>query len=374
MTDGSDVEPDNRWKDVMGPMGVFEAVARHGSHEQVVFASDARRGLRMIIAIHDTTLGPALGGCRIWSYASEEEALTDVLRLSRAMTLKNSIHGLPLGGGKAVVLADPTRDKTPELLAAIGEAVDRLGGRYITAEDVGTTSDDMRLIRNATAYVAGLPETSGDPSPFTALGVFRGIQACAQALWGSPQLEGRRVAIQGVGSVGFHLARHLVQAGAEVVVTDIRPDKVRRAVDELGVRAVEPDAIFDVECDVFSPCALGAVLNDETIARLKAPIVAGSANNQLAEPRHGDLLHERGVLYAPDYVINGGGVINVAEELGPGGYSAERARAKVERIYDRVLEVIELSRSRNVPTHRAADELALRRIETARAEGRAPRL
>ena len=351
-------------------MGVFDAVARHGQHEQVVFATDPRRGLRMIIAIHDTTLGPALGGCRMWPYPSEDEALTDVLRLSRAMTLKNAIHGLALGGGKAVVIADPATGKTPELLEAIGEAVDRLRGRYITAEDVGTNSDDMRLIRRATDYVAGLPEASGDPSPFTALGVFRGIQACAQVRWGSTQLEGRRVVIQGVGSVGYHLARHLVQAGAEVFVADIRPERVRRAVEELGARPVEVERVFDVECDVFAPCALGAVLNDETIPRLRAPIVAGSANNQLAEPRHGDLLHERGVLYAPDYVINGGGVINVAEELAPDGYSAERARAKVERIFDRVLEVIELARSRGIPTHRAADELALRRIEQARAARR----
>ena len=351
-------------------MGVFDAVAHQGGHEQVVFASDPRRGLRMIIAIHDTTLGPALGGCRMWPYPSEEEALIDVLRLSKAMTLKNSIHGLPLGGGKAVVIADPRVDKTPELLQAVGEAVERLGGRYITAEDVGTNADDMRMVRTATVYVAGLPETSGDPSPFTALGVYRGMQACAQAVWGSPQLEGRRVAIQGVGSVGFHLARHLVQAGAEVWVTDIRPERVRRAIDELGVKAVEPDRIFDVDCDIFAPCALGGVINDETIPRIKAPIVAGSANNQLAEPRHGDILHEKGVLYAPDYVINGGGVINVAEELTPEGYSAERARAKVERIFDRVMEVIERSRSRNIPTHRAADELAWRRIEEARSAGR----
>lgn len=355
----------------MPRMGVFDAVAHQGGHEQVVFASDARRGLRMIIAVHDTTLGPALGGCRMWPYASEEEALIDVLRLSRAMTFKNSVHGLPLGGGKAVVIADPRTDKTPELLQAIGEAVDRLGGRYITAEDVGTNSDDMRVVRGATAYVAGLPETSGDPSPFTALGVFRGIQACARAVWGSPQLEGRRIAVQGVGSVGYQLARHLVQAGARVVVTDIRPEKVRRAVEELGVEAVEPQRIFDVDCDVFAPCALGGVLNDDTIPRIKAPIIAGAANNQLAEPRHGDLLHARGVLYAPDYVINGGGVINVAEELTPDGYSAERAREKVERIFDRVAEVIELSRSRGIPTHRAADELALRRIEEARAARRA---
>ncbi|MEW6047727.1 MAG: Glu/Leu/Phe/Val dehydrogenase dimerization domain-containing protein [Bacillota bacterium] len=354
-------------------MEVFETVARLGPHEQVVFVHDPGRGLKMIIGVHDTTLGPALGGCRIWPYRSEQEALVDVLRLSKAMTYKNSIHGLTLGGGKAVVIADPRTDKTPALLQAIGDAVNRLEGRYITAEDVGTNSDDMRSVRSATAYVAGLPETSGDPSPFTALGVFRGIQACAQAVWGSPQVEGRRVAIQGVGSVGFNLARHLVQAGADVTVTDIRPEKVKRAVDELGVKAVEPERIFDVECDIFSPCALGGVLNDETIPRIKAPIIAGAANNQLGEVRHGDALHARGVLYAPDYVINGGGVINVAEELTPEGYSAARARAKVERIYDRVLEVIELSRRRNIPTHRAADELAMRRIEEARSAGRAAR-
>ncbi|MBE3599144.1 MAG: Glu/Leu/Phe/Val dehydrogenase [Limnochordaceae bacterium] len=348
-------------------MTVFESIARLGPHEQVVFAHDPPRRLRMIIAVHDTTLGPALGGCRMWPYRTEEEALEDVLRLSRAMTYKNSIHGLRLGGGKSVIIGDPRTDKTSDLFEAAGEAVERLQGRYITAEDVGTNAQDMVMMRNATAYVAGLPQTSGDPSPFTALGVFRGIQACAQALWGSSDLDGRRVAIQGVGSVGFHLARHLVQAGARVTVTDIRPEKILRAVEQLGVDSVEPDAIFDVPCDVFSPCALGGAINDDTIPRIKAPIIAGAANNQLAEPRHGDILQQRGVIYAPDYVINGGGVINVAEELTPEGYSAERARAKVERIFDRVLEVIELSRRRNIPTYRAADEIAWQRVQDARA-------
>lgn len=348
-------------------MAVFETIARLGPHEQVVFTHDPEKSLRMIIAVHDTTLGPALGGCRMWPYRAEEEALVDVLRLSRAMTYKNSIHGLELGGGKAVVIGDPRTDKTPELFRALGEAVERLRGRYITAEDVGTNSQDMAVVRGATGYVAGLPETSGDPSPFTALGCYQGIRACAEATWGSPSLEGRTVAVQGAGNVGFNLARHLVQAGAHVVITDIRQEKVTRAVDELGVDAVSPDAIFDVPCDIFAPCALGGAINDETIPRIQAPIIAGAANNQLLEPRHGDILHHKGVLYAPDYVINGGGVINVAQELTPEGYSAERARARVERIHDRLLEVIELSRSRNIPTYRAADELAWRRVQQAKA-------
>lgn len=346
--------------------GVFEILSRLGPHEEVVWIARPEVNLRMIIAVHDTTLGPALGGCRMWPYASEEDALVDVLRLSRAMTYKNAVHDLNLGGGKAVVMADPRTDKTPELLEAIGRAVNLLRGRYVTAEDVGTNARDMMVVRRVTDYVAGLPDLSGDPSPFTALGVFRGIQACAYALWGTTQLEGRRVAVQGVGSVGCNLVGHLVAAGAQVTVTDIRAEKVARCVEEFGVQAVEPEAIYDLDVDIFAPCALGAVINDETLPRLRARIVAGAANNQLAEPRHGDLLHERGILYAPDYVINGGGVINVSEELNPAGYHPDRARARVERIYDRLLEVFELARRLGVPTHRAADELAARRLRSAR--------
>jgi len=340
---------------------VFERM-RESGHEQVVFCHDRVSGLKAIIAIHDTTLGPALGGCRMWPYASEEEALIDVLRLSRGMTYKNAAMGLNFGGGKAVIIGDPRRDKSEELFRAFGKFVESLGGRYITAEDVGTTTDDIATVAAETRYVVGLPERSGDPSPATAYGVFRGIKASLREVFGDESLSGRTVAVQGIGNVGYHLCRYLHEAGARLIVTDIFQDRVRQAVESFDATAVPADEIYDVECDVFAPCALGAILNDDTIPRLKCRIVAGSANNQLAEPRHAAELARRGILYAPDYVINGGGVMNVSEEYHPSGYNRDRAYARVARIYDKLQQVYAISRSEGITTAEAADRMAEDRI------------
>ncbi|HHW17941.1 MAG TPA: Glu/Leu/Phe/Val dehydrogenase [Firmicutes bacterium] len=344
-------------------MQVFDLMDKHG-HEQVVFCYDKVSGLKSIIAIHDTTLGPALGGLRMWPYKSEEEALIDVLRLSRGMTYKNSAMGLNLGGGKAVIIGDPRRDKSEELFRAFGKFVNTLGGRYITAEDVGTSTEDMEIIRTETPYVCGLAETSGNPSPVTAFGVYRAMMAAAKEAFGSDNLAGRKVAVQGVGSVGLNLIKRLLEAGATVYAADIFPDKVQKAV-ELGAKAVPADRIIDQECDIFAPCALGGVINDETIPRLKAKVVCGAANNQLLEERHGKALSQRGILYAPDFIANGGGVINVAEELQPGGYRSERALAKVSKIYDILLKVFKMSREMGIETYEAANALAEERIRKA---------
>ncbi len=344
-------------------MRVFELMEKHG-HEQVVFGYDKVSGLRTIIAVHDTTLGPSLGGTRMWPYKTEEEALVDVLRLSRGMTYKNAAMGLNLGGGKAVIIGDSRKDKTEELFRAFGKFVESLGGRYITAEDVGTDTDDMDVIRTQTTYVAGLANTSGSPSPVTAFGVFRAMEASLKTAFGSGSFKGRTVAVQGVGAVGFSLVQRLTEAGAKVYVTDIFPEKVQRAV-EAGATAVPADKIFDQECDVFSPCALGAVINDDTVPRLKCKVVCGAANNQLLEPRHGNVLGDRGILYAPDFIANGGGVINVADELLPGGYNEERAFSKVARIHDILLKVFEIAKEKGIGTHEAADLYSEGRIHKA---------
>lgn len=302
-------------------MSVFSHSEFH-DHEQVVFCRDAASGLRAIIAIHSTHLGPALGGIRMYPYASDEDALTDVLRLARGMSYKAALAGLPLGGGKSVIIGDPHRAKTPALLRAMGEAIERLGGRYIGAEDSGTAVADLKVMSETTDHVCGTVDKegldggtrSGDPSPATALGVFLGIRAAVQHALGRDELHGVRVAIQGVGNVGRRLGRYLHDAGAELVVCDSWGPNLDRAATELNARAVEPEAIYAQDVEVFAPCALGAVLNDVTIPQLKARIVAGSANNQLAEARHGDLLRRRGIVYAPDYVINAGGLIDVFHE------------------------------------------------------------
>jgi len=340
---------------------IFDYMQKY-NYEQLVLCHDEASGLRAIIAIHDTTLGPALGGCRMWTYSSEDEAIEDALRLARGMTYKNAAAGLNLGGAKAVVIGDPRKDKSEALFRALGRYVETLGGRYITAEDVGTTIEDMEYIRMETKYVAGLGEGSGDPSPITALGVFHGIRAACKEVFGTDDVAGRKVAIQGIGNVGYNLAKYLKKAGAELIVTDIFEDNVNKAVKELGAKAVKPDEIIGVECDIFSPCALGAIINDETIDKLKCKAVAGSANNQLKEDRHGDMLEQKGILYVPDYIINAGGVINVAAELEPGGYVREKAVKKVEALYNAVLEVIEIAKKENIPTYKAADRLAENRI------------
>ncbi|HEX7065003.1 MAG TPA: branched-chain amino acid dehydrogenase [Bacillales bacterium] len=333
-------------------------------YEQLVFCQDKESGLKAVIAIHDTTLGPALGGTRMWQYDSEDAAIEDALRLARGMTYKNAASGLNLGGGKTVIIGDPRKDKNEAMFRAFGRYIQGLNGRYITAEDVGTTVADMDLIHEETDFVTGISVafgSSGNPSPVTAYGVYKGMKAAAQEAFGSDSLEGKTVAVQGVGHVAYVLCKHLHEEGAQLVVTDINKEAVKRAVDDFGARAVDPDDIYDVDCDIFAPCALGAVVNDDTISRLKAKVIAGSANNQLKDEAHGDQLHEMGVAYAPDYVINAGGVINVADELN--GYNHERAMKKVEGIYDNVARVFEISKRDGIPTYVAADRLAEERIE-----------
>jgi len=343
-------------------MQVFEKLAEY-RYEQLVFCHDKATGLRAIIAIHDTTLGPALGGCRMYPYATEEVAIVDVLRLARGMTYKAAASGLNLGGGKSVIIADPRTDKSEALFRSFGRYIETLAGRYIVAEDVGTSTEDANFIRVETSHVVGVDVTrggSGDPSPLTALGVRQGMRACAEAVFCTTSLQDRVVAVQGVGHVGYHLCRLLHEEGAGLIVTDVDGSAVERAVREFGAKAVELDEILTIPCDIFAPCALGAVLNDATIPELRCSIVAGSANNVLAESHHGEALSERGILYAPDYVINAGGLINVADELE--GYNERRAVNRVMRIEDSIRRVIAISRRDDVPTNIAADTLALERI------------
>ena len=347
-------------------MEVLDYMERYG-HEQLMVCHDPSAGLKAFIAIHDTTLGPACGGVRIWPHPSEDEATLDVLRLARAMTYKSAVAGLALGGGKALIMADPRRGKSEALLRAFGRYVDTLGGRYVTTEDVGMTLSDLQIIAQETRHVVGLPLSrggSGDTSIMTGLGVYLGMKACANAAWGTDKLEGRVVAMQGFGNVGAQTAKHLVEEGARLVVADIYEEALDRA-RALGATIVEPDAIYDVECDIFSPCALGGVLNRDTIPRLPAAIVAGGANNQLLDERDGDRLRKRGILYAPDYVINAGGIINVFCEM-DGPYRSDRARDMTERIYETAERVIHASREEDVPTHIAADRMAERRLRDAR--------
>jgi leucine dehydrogenase len=343
-------------------MQIFEKLAEY-RYEQLVFCHDKSTGLRAIIAIHDTTLGPALGGCRMWSYETEDEAVVDALRLARGMTYKAAVSGLNLGGGKTVILGDPDKDKSEALFRSFGRYVETLGGRYIVAEDVGTSTEDISYIQVETSHVVGVDVTrggSGDPSPLTALGVVQGMRACAEEVFGSPSLEGHTVAVQGLGHVGYHLCRLLHDEGANLVVADVDKDARERAVREFGAKPVEPDEILLTPCDILAPCALGAVVNDDTLPDFRCSIIAGSANNVLAESRHGEALAERDILYAPDYVINAGGLINVAEELE--GYNEERAKRGVMRIYDSMKKVIAIARRDGVQTYVAADTLALDRI------------
>jgi leucine dehydrogenase len=329
-------------------------------HEQLVACYDKSSGYRGIIAIHDTTLGPALGGTRFWNYESENEAIFDVLRLSRGMTYKNAVAGLNLGGGKAVIIGDNRTPRREMIFRAHGRFVESLGGRYITAEDVGTSTADMDFVHMETEYVAGLETRSGDPSPVTARGVFRAIQASARVRWGSESVEGKTVIVQGLGNVGQFLCRELHAAGAKLIVTDIDAARIKRATSELGAKAVEPNAIYSQKGDIFAPCALGGILNDETIPQLKVEIVAGGANNQLLEEKHGDELERRGILYAPDYVTNAGGVINVYGEVA--GWTRDRALRKADEIFNTALGVFEIAKEQGIPTYVAADRLAERRL------------
>ena len=339
-------------------------------YERVVKAEDPVSGLKALIAVHDTTLGPALGGLRMWPYRSWDEAIFDVLRLSRGMTYKSAVADTGLGGGKSVILGNPKTDKSEALFRAMGRFIDYLDGTYITAEDVGTAVDDMVNVRKETKWVTGLPcslGSSGDPSPYTSLGVFRGQKACLEEAFGSGDFRGKVVAIQGMGHVGTFLADLLHEAGAKMIVTDISPEKCKDVIAKYGAAFVPPDSIYDVPCDVFAPCALGAVINDETLKRLKTKIVAGGANNVLLREDHGDRLREAGILYAPDYVINAGGIINVSLEVEPGGYDEARSRKKVENIYNALKSIFHISRERGISTNRASNHLA----EDILARGRA---
>ena len=340
-------------------MKLFDTLATFG-HEQLVLCNDSSAGYRGIVAIHSTVLGPALGGTRFWNYASDEDAITDALRLARGMTYKNAVAGLNLGGGKSVIIGNNKATDREMIFRAHGRFVESLGGRYITAEDVGTSTADMDFVHMETKNVTGLAGRSGDPSPVTAHGVFRAIQASAKERWGSDDLSTKTISVQGAGHVGYYLAKELHEAGAKLVVTDIDAERVKAVVAEFGARAVAPDDIYAVQADIFAPCALGAIVNDVTIPQLRCEIVAGAANNVLLEEKHGVALEEKGILYAPDYVANAGGVINVYSELA--GWSSARAFRKADEIYDTILKVFAIAKQDNIPTYVAADRLAEQRI------------
>ena len=341
-------------------------------HEEVLFCFDRPTGLRAIIAIHDTTLGPALGGTRMWPYASEDEALHDVLRLSRGMTYKSALAGLDLGGGKAVIIGDARTQKTEAMFRRFGQFVDSLNGRYITAEDVGMSTTEMVNIRKETSNVAGLPEEmggSGDPSPVTAYGVYVGMKAAAKTAYGSDELKGRKVSIQGAGNVGRYLVEHLVKEGAQVFLTDIHPEKLQAIKAEFpAITLVDPGSVYDLDVDIYSPCALGATVNDDTLKRLKCSIIAGAANNQLAhEEQHGRAVMEKGILYAPDFLINAGGIINCAWERK--GYNRKAAIGQTEEIYNTTLRILKASAEQGIPTYLAANQAAEQRVNSMRAAG-----
>jgi leucine dehydrogenase len=351
------------------PVQILDYMRRYG-HKKVVVCNDADTGLRAIIAIHSTHLGPATGGLRMWPYTSEEEAMLDALRLARGMTYKYAAAGVNLGGGKGVIIGDPTRDKSEALLRAFGRFVDQLGGEYITGEDVGTTLADMEVIFSETKHVVTLPTHcggAGDIAPATALGCVAATQACAKRVWGTEVLKGRKVALQGLGAVGYNALRLLVEQGAQVIVADIDQQKVNAAAAEFGITAAAPKDIYKQDVEIFAPYALGAVINDETIPQLRAKIVAGSANNILAEERHGDELERRGIVYAVDYVANSGGTIFDTDRLRKGGFQPDRAWANVKKIYDRIEEVFRLAERDHVPYYVAADRLAEERIAALRS-------
>jgi leucine dehydrogenase len=341
-------------------MKLFESIEAQG-HEQVVTCYDKSSGYKGIIAIHNTTLGPALGGTRFWNYASDDEAYFDVLRLSRGMTYKNAVAGLNLGGGKAVILGDPAKANREMIFRAHGRFVESLGGRYVTAEDVNTSPSDMDYVHMETGYVAGLANKSGDPSPVTAHGVFRSIEASAKWRWGSASLDGRKITVQGLGHVGYYLCKELHAAGAKLIVSDIRADRVEAIVKEFGAAATTDDGIYSAQADIFAPCALGAIINDDTIPKLKVEIVCGGSNNVLLDPKkHGEALAKKNILYAPDFVANAGGVINVYSELA--GWTRERALRKADEIFDTILGVYQIAKDTGVHTYEAADKLAERRL------------
>ncbi|MFN6085918.1 MAG: Glu/Leu/Phe/Val dehydrogenase dimerization domain-containing protein, partial [Fluviicola sp.] len=327
------------------------------NHEQLLFCNDNATGLKAIIAVHNTTLGPALGGTRMWMYNNELEALNDVLRLSRGMTYKNAISGLNLGGGKAVIIGDARSMKSEALFRRFGKFVQSLGGKYITAEDVGISPIDMTYVAMETNHVVGLPGKSGDPSPVTAYGVYMGMKACAKEQFGSDSLSGKKVAVQGVGHVGEYLVKHLRAEGAEVFITDIHEDTLKRVSNEYGAKVVGLNGIYDVDMDIYAPCALGATVNDETLAKLKCSIIAGAANNQLAnESVHGQIVMDKGIIYAPDFALNAGGVINCYSEVK--GLTADWAMGQAEQIYTTIGNIVARSKSEGTPTYKIANKMA----------------
>ena len=347
---------------------ILEYMERY-DYENLFICQDRSVGLRAVIAIHDTTLGPATGGTRMWTYPSEIDAIEDALRLARGMTYKYAAAGVNLGGGKCVVIGDPRREKSEMLFRALGRFINRLGGIYITGEDVGTTLREMEYMRMETPYVVTLPASwggAGPIAPATALGIVQGMKACARAVYENESLEGRTVTVQGLGAVGSELVPHLVTEGARVVVTDIDREKVEAITRQVSVAAADPEEIVGWDADIFCPCALGGVINAETIPLFRVKIICGSANNQLREERDGEEIEARGILYAPDYIVNAGGTIFDTDRLNPGGFNRERAMTNVSRIYETMSSLIRISREERIPTYRAADLLAERRIEAVR--------
>jgi leucine dehydrogenase len=347
---------------------IFDLMAED-DYENIVFCQEKTLGLKAIIAIHDTTLGPAAGGIRMWPYKSEEDAVRDAVRLARAMTYKNAAAGLAYGGGKTVIIGDPRRDKNEGMLRALARFIHRLGGLYLAGEDVGTTLDDMVIMRQETPYIVTIPETMSGPGDTgfpTAFGVFQGIRACLSVVYDDPEPRGRSIAVQGVGSVGKELVKLLVEAGADVTIADIDAERANALAMQHHANVVSPDEIHTLAVDVYSPCALGAILNDQTIPELHCKIVCGSANNQLAEERHGEMLVEHGILYAPDYIINAGGVISGVDSLHPGGFNRQRALDKVAQIYVTIGQVMAIASEQHISTARAADVLVEQRIAMVR--------
>jgi len=331
------------------------------NHEQLLFCNDSATGLKAIIAVHNTTLGPALGGTRMWAYNNELEALNDVLRLSRGMTYKNAISGLNLGGGKAVIIGNARTDKSEALMRRFGKFVNSLGGKYITAEDVGISTSDMSWVNMETNHVVGLPGKSGDPSPVTAYGVYMGMKAAAKLQFGSDSLTGKKVAVQGVGHVGEYLVKYLAKEGAQVFISDIHEEMLTRVAAEYGAKVVGINDIYSIDMDIYAPCALGATVNDETLAQLKCSIIAGAANNQLKDEQiHGQIVRDKGIMYVPDFMINAGGVINCYAEVK--SFTAQWAMTKAEEIYNRTLSIITRSKESNVPTYKIANTMAEERI------------
>ena len=346
---------------------MLETIHKEG-FEQVIFCNDQDIGLRAIISLHSTVLGPATGGCRVWNYKNEEEALKDALRLSQGMTYKASISGLSMGGGKAVIIGDTTK-KTPQQLQRFGEFVDSLGGSYVTAKDVGINNDDLKEIKRKTKYILGVEgekASSGAPSPVTAWGVYHGIKACAEKVFSNKSLNGLKIVLQGAGSVNYSLGKLLHEEGAKLFISDINKEAVEAAKKAFPVTVLDPESIYDTECDIFSPGALGAIVNENTVPRFRCKIIAGAANNQLATDADGKAVFERGIVYAPDYVINAGGLINICHEIK--GYNKGKALAQAAEIFHTTQKVLSLSEKEKIPTHRIADRIALERIENAKKQ------